>query len=101
MQQINKIKSWFYEMMDKIDKPLDGPSKKKLVGLIIQKIADENEVFAIFSKQIQRIVKRLLWATTWQQEIRLLPRLVHKEINGRASCSETESVNSSAPSKKS
>ena len=56
--KINKAKSWFFEKINKIDKPLARLIKKKRGGENqINKIRNENEKITIDNTEIQRIVR--------------------------------------------
>ena len=54
--KINKTKSWFFEKINKIDKPLDRLIKKKKERTQINKIRKEKEV-TIDTTEIQRIIR--------------------------------------------
>ena len=64
---INKIKSWFFEKMNKIDKPLARliKEKKKREKTQINKIRNEKGEVTTDNAEMQRIMK-LLWTTIWQ-----------------------------------
>ena len=57
--KINKTKSWFFEKINKIDKPLARLIKKKEKNQI-NKIRNEKGKVATDNAEIQRIIKRLL-----------------------------------------
>ena len=63
--KINKSKSWFYEKINKIDKPLARLIKKKREKDQINKIRNENGEITTDNTEIQRIM-RLLSATICQ-----------------------------------
>ena len=63
--KINKSKSWFYEKINKIDKPLARLTKKKREKNQINKIRNENGEITTDNTEIQRIM-RLLSATICQ-----------------------------------
>ena len=54
--KINKIKSWFFEKINKIDKPLTRLIKKKREKTQINRIRNEKEV-TTDTAEIQRIVR--------------------------------------------
>ena len=56
---INKTKSWFFDKIKKIDKPLDRLNKKKREKNQINKIRNEKEEVATDNSEIQDY-KRLL-----------------------------------------
>ena len=63
--KINKAKSWFFERINKIDKPLARLIKKQKKNQI-SKIRKENEKITTDNTEIQRIIKRLLSASICQ-----------------------------------
>ena len=63
--KINKTKSWFFEKVNKIDKPLARPFKKQKEKNQINKIRNENGEITTENTEIQRIM-RLLSATICQ-----------------------------------
>ena len=64
-EKINETKSWFFEKINKIDKPLARLIKKKRERAQINKIRNEKAV-TTNTTEIQRIIKRLLRATICQ-----------------------------------
>ena len=63
--KINKAKSWFFEKLNKIDKPLARLIKKQREKNQINKIKNENGEITTDNTEIQRII-RLLSATIYQ-----------------------------------
>ena len=63
--KINKTKSWFFEKINKIDKPLARLIKKKREKNQINKIRSEKAEVTTDNAEIQRIM-RLLWTMIWQ-----------------------------------
>ena len=57
LAKINKTKSWFFEKINKIDKPLARLIKKKREKNQINKIRNENGEITIDNTEIQRITK--------------------------------------------
>ena len=55
--KINKTKSWFIEIINKIDKPLAKLIKKKREKSQISKIRNEKGVVTTDNTEIQRITK--------------------------------------------
>ena len=55
--KINKAKSWFFEKINKIDKPLAKLIKKKTEKNQINKIRNENGEITTDNTEIQRIIK--------------------------------------------
>ena len=56
-QKINKTKSWFFEKINKIDKPLARLIKKKREKNQINKIRNENGAITTDNTEIQRIIR--------------------------------------------
>ena len=57
ISKINKTKSWFFEKINKIDKPLARLIKKKREKNQINKIRNENGEITTDNTQIQRIIR--------------------------------------------
>ena len=55
--KINKTKSWFFEKINKIDKPLARLIRKKREKNQINKIGNENGEITTDSTEIQRIIR--------------------------------------------
>ena len=55
--KINKAKSWFFERINKIDKPLGRHIKKQWEKNQINKIRNENGEITPDNTQIQRIIR--------------------------------------------
>ena len=55
--KINKTKSWFFEKINKIDKPLARLIKKQREKNQLNKIRDENGEITIDNTEIQRIIR--------------------------------------------
>ena len=60
MAKINKTKSWFFEKVNKIDKPLSRLTKKKRERIQINKIRNENGEISTDTAEIQKNHKRIL-----------------------------------------
>ena len=58
--KISKTKSWFFEKINKIDKPIARLIKKKREKNQINKIRNENGKITTDNTEIQRNIKRLL-----------------------------------------
>ena len=71
--KINKTKSWFFEKINKIDKPLARLIKKKRVKTQINRIRNEKGEVTADPTEIQRIMRdyyKQLYAnkmTTWKK----------------------------------
>ena len=61
--KINETESWFFEKINKIDKPSARLIKKKMERAQINKIRNDKGEVTMDTTEIQRIVKRLLQAT--------------------------------------
>ena len=57
MAKVNKAKSWFFEKINKIDKPLARLIKKKREKNQINKIRNENGEITTENTEIQRIIR--------------------------------------------
>ena len=55
--KINKAKSWFFERINKIDKPLARLIKKQREKNQITKIRNENGEITTYNTEIQRIIR--------------------------------------------
>ena len=55
--KINKTKSWFFEKINKIDKPLARLIKKKREKNQINKVRNEKGEITIDNAEIQRIIR--------------------------------------------
>ena len=56
LAKINKAKSWFFEKINKIDKPLARPVKKQREKNQINKVRNENGEITTDNTEIQRII---------------------------------------------
>ena len=59
--KINKAKSWFFEKINKIDKPLARLIKKQTEKNQINKIRNENGEITTDNTEIQRIIKIIFY----------------------------------------
>ena len=57
VEQINKSRSWFFERINKIDKPLPRLMKKKIERTQINKIINEREEITTNTNEIQTILR--------------------------------------------
>ena len=64
-QKINKAKSWFFERINKIDKPLARLIKKQREKNQLNKIRDENGEITIDNTEIQRIIRDYYQPIKW------------------------------------
>ena len=58
--KINKTKSWFFEKLNKIDKPLTRLIKKQREKNQINKIRNENGEITADNTEIQRIIETII-----------------------------------------
>ena len=58
IQKINESKSWFFEKINKIDKPLTRLIKRKRKRTQINKIRNERGEISTDTKEIQGIVRK-------------------------------------------
>ena len=58
IQSVDESKSWFFEKINKIDKPLTRLIKKKRERIQINKIRNESGEITTDTKEIQRIVRK-------------------------------------------
>ena len=115
MAKISKAKSWFFEKINKIDKPLAGLIKKQRERNQINKIRNENGEITTNNTEIQRIIRdyyQQLYANkmdNWEEMDKFLqnynlPKLNQEEIenlNRPITSTETESVIRNLPTNKS
>ena len=57
IQRINKTKSWFFDKINKIDKPLDKPTKKETENIHINKIRNGKGDIRANIEEIQIIIR--------------------------------------------
>ena len=68
--KINKTKNWFFEKINKIDKPLAGLIKKKREKNQMNKIRNEKREVTTDNAEIQRIIRDCYeqHITNWNQD---------------------------------
>ena len=69
--KMDKTKSWFFEMINKTDKPLARLIKKNKEKNQINKIRNENGEITTDNTEIQRIIRDssiLVWEIPWTEE---------------------------------
>ena len=64
---ISETRSWFYEKIDKIDKPLARLSKKKRKKTQINKTRNERVEITMNTTEIRRIIREYYEKTICQQ----------------------------------
>ena len=69
IQKINESKSWFFEKINKVDKPLSRLIKKNRERTQINKIRNERREIITDTTEIQRIVRHYYKQLTICQEI--------------------------------
>ena len=113
--KINKTKSWFFEKINKTDKPLARLIKKKREKTQINKIRNEKEEVTTDTAEVQRIMRdyyKQLYANKMDNQEEMdkflekhnLPRLNQEEIeniNRPITSTETENVIKNLPTNKS
>ena len=60
VEQINGTRSWFFERINKIDKPLANLIKRKRENIQINKIMNEKGEITTNTKEIQTILKHIM-----------------------------------------
>ena len=74
MEQINTTRSWFFERINKMDKPSASLIKKKREKIQINKIMNEKGEITTKTKEIQTILKTYanklgnleIWTHSWK-----------------------------------
>ena len=74
MEQINRTRSWFFERINKIHKPIASLIKKKREKIQINKIIKEKGEITTNTKEIQTILKTYanklgnleIWTHSWK-----------------------------------
>ena len=84
VQRINETKSWFFEKINKLDKPLDKPTKRQTENIQIIKIRNEKGDITANTEEIQRIIRfyfKNLYSTKLQNLNKMdkKERVFHKE----------------------
>jgi hypothetical protein len=57
IQRINQRRSWFFEKINKIDKPLAGLTRRHSVSTLINKIRNEKEDITTDPEEIQNTIR--------------------------------------------
>ena len=113
--KINKTKSWFFEKINKIDKPLARLTKKKRERMQINKIRNEKVEITTDTTEIQRIIRdyyKQVYANKMDHREEMdkflerynFPRLNQEElenINRPITSNEIETVTKNLPTNKS
>ena len=79
--KINKAKSWFFEKINKIDKPLVRLIKKKREKNQINKIRNENGEITTGNTEIQRIIRdyyQQLYAKNKMEKLEEMDKFLEK-----------------------
>ncbi|KAL6073377.1 hypothetical protein STEG23_013708 [Scotinomys teguina] len=115
IQRINETKSWFFEKINKIDKPLSRLTKMQRESIQINKIRNETGDITTDNEEIQRIIRsyfKNLYSTKLENLEEMdkfldryhIPKLDHDQIdnlNRPITPEEIETVIKSLPTKKS
>ncbi|KAL6091998.1 hypothetical protein STEG23_001323 [Scotinomys teguina] len=115
IQRINEIKSWFFEKINKIDKPLSRRTKRQRESIQINKIRSEIGDITTDNEEIQRIIRtyfKNLYSTKLENLEEMdkfldryhIPKLDQDQIdnlNRPITPEEIETVIKSLPTKKS
>ena len=111
IKKINESKSYFFEKISEIDKPLPTLIKTKRQRTQVNKIRDERGHITMDTKEIQRIVRKYyepLYANTLdnldEMETYDLPKLNQEEsenLNRQITPNEIEAVFKTLPTNKS
>ena len=94
IQRINKSRNWFFEKINKIDKPLSRLSKKKRERTQINKIRNKRKVTSA-TTEIQRIVRNYyeqLYAKKFEN-LAEMHKFIEKYNLPKQNQEETESLN--------
>jgi hypothetical protein len=114
IQRINQTRSWFFEKINKIDKPLARLTRGHRDSILINKIKNEKEDITTEPEEIQNIIRsyfKRLYSTKLENldemdnflERYQVPKLNQEHINDLNSPippKETEAVINSLPAKK-
>ena len=93
--KINKAKSWFFERINKIDKPLARPIKKQREKNQINKIRNENGEITTDNTEIQRIIRdycQQLYANK-MDNVKEIDKFLEKYNFPKLNQEETENLN--------
>ena len=92
---INKTKSWFFEKINQIDKPLARCIKKKRERNHINKIRNENGEFTTDNAEIQRIIRDYYeqWYSNKMDNLEEMDRFLEKFNSPRLNQEEIQSTN--------
>ena len=93
--KINKTKSWFFEKINKIDKPLARPIKKRREKTQINRIRNERGEVTTDTAEIQRIMRdyyKQLYANK-MDHLEEMDKLLEKQNLPRLNQEEIENVN--------
>ena len=95
IEKINKTKSWFFEKINKIDKPLARHIKKKKEKTQINRIRNEKGEVTTDTAEIQRIMRdyyKQLYANI-MDNLEEMNKFVEKHNLPRLKQEETENIN--------
>jgi hypothetical protein len=69
IQRINQMRSWFFEKINKIDKPLARLTREHRDSTLINKIRNEKGDITIDPEEIQNTIRSFWWCYTQQRAI--------------------------------
>jgi hypothetical protein len=115
IQRINQTRTWFFEKINKIDKPLARLTREHRNSILINKIRNENGIIATDPEEIQNTIRsfyKRLYSTKLKNLDEMdklldryqVPKLSQDQVNdlnSPISPKETEAVINSLPTKKS
>jgi hypothetical protein len=115
IQRINQTRSWFFEKINKIDKPLARITRGHRVSILMNKIKNEKGDITTEPEEIQNIIRsqsKSLYSTKLENLDEMdnfldryqVPKLNHNQVNdlySPVSSKEIEAVINSLPTKKS
>jgi hypothetical protein len=77
LQRINKTKSWFFEKINKIDKPFAKPIRRHRTSIQINKIRNKKGAITTETEKIQSMKRSYFKSIYWTSPFQLAPAPVH------------------------
>ena len=81
VQRINQTRSWFFEKMNKIDKPLARLTRGHRDSILINKISNEKGDITTESEEIEKKIIRFYYKTYNILDRYQVPKLNQDQIN--------------------